>query len=218
MESRKPTQSERDTRLVRSMISGLSHEPAADGSANWPNAEMLARITNVVGAAVQAAHLCEEREDSLQNALLRYWQLARENPGKSTSWYLVRCRGFIQDGLKRGTSVDSPKRRRFGCPIADGSGDEEFAEIPELAFEIDPQKLISVLDALKEMQVRLNGRENAILELLFEGNGTRQVAKCLHISPSAVSKCNRQIRSVALQIGLCREAEAAGRKNKNENK
>jgi hypothetical protein len=213
MESRKPAIEVPDAGSVPP-----SPNPAPDVSPSWPNLEMLARIAKLVAFVVDAARLPEEREDSYQSALLRYCQLARENPGKSTSWYLVRCRGFIQDGLKRGTSVDSPKRRRFGCPIADETGDEDFAGIPELVFEIDPHKLISVLDALKEMRVRLDGRENAILELLFEGNGTREVAKCLHISPSAVSKCNRRIRSVALQIGLCREAKAARRKNKNEKK
>jgi hypothetical protein len=179
-------------------------DPAPDASSSWPNLEMLARIAKLVGFVVEASCLPEEREDSLQNALLRYWQLARENPGKSTSWYLVRCRGFIQDRLKRGTSVDSPKRRRLGCSI-DVLHEGDSPGMPELVSEINPAEMTSVLDALEEMRVRLDGRENAILELLIEGDGTREVAQNLNISPAAVSNRRRRIRSVAREIGFFRE-------------
>ena len=84
---------------------------------------------------------------------------------------------------------------------------------PELVSETNPAQLVSVLDALNEMRARLDGRENAILQLLFEGNTTREVAKRVHISPAAVSKRRRRIRSVAREIGFCREDLRGEREN-----
>jgi hypothetical protein len=171
-----------------------------DQKAHWLNTELLAAIGKVSAAAALAAHMPEERDDSLQNALLCYWQLSSNNPGKSNSWYLVRCRGFIRDRLKQGISVDSPKRRRLGCSLGE-EGQKE--DIPELVEKTDPAQLVAIFDALKEICVRLDNRENVVLQLLLDGNGTREIAKSLHLSPSAVSNVNRRIRSVARQIGLC---------------
>jgi RNA polymerase sigma factor (sigma-70 family) len=203
-----------ESRKSDSAISGPAHEPAPDAISNWPNADMFARISKLAAAAARAAHLPEEREDGLQSALLRYWQLTQESPGKTASWYLLRCRGIILDRLKRGTSVDSPRRRWLGCSI-DAEDVEAMPGTPELVSETNPAQLVSILDALNEMRARLDGRENAILQLLFEGNTTREVAKRVHISPAAVSKRRRRIRSVAREIGFCREDLRSGRKIKN---
>ena len=66
------------------------------------------------------------REDLMQECLVRVWQLSREKPGQTRSWYLHNCRYHLQHCLDEGRSVDSFKRAngRKRVPI-DGTIDEE---------------------------------------------------------------------------------------------
>jgi RNA polymerase sigma factor (sigma-70 family) len=166
------------------------------------DARMVACVRDLVHRIVRAPHLSQEREDCMQEACIRFWQAASQKPARSLISCLRECRGFIRDMLKRGKSVDSPKRRWLGYSIDSKDPGPAWQSIPELVSEIDPEQQASASDALERIRVRLNPRGRTILQMFLEGSGAREIARRLHISPSAVGKSRLRIRIAATQIGL----------------
>jgi RNA polymerase sigma factor (sigma-70 family) len=174
------------------------------------DARMVGCVRDLVHRIVRAPHLSEEREDCMQEACIRFWQAASQKPARFPVSRLRECRGFIADMLKHGKSVDSPKRRWLGYSLDSKDPGPASQSIPELLSEIDPAQEASASDALERIRVRLTPRGRTILQLFLEGSGAREIARRLHISPSAVSKNRLRIRIIATQIGLspppCRTA------------
>lgn len=191
-------------RLERSKPTRQQPESANDGG-DFGDARVAACIEDMVDRIVRAPHLLQECEDCVQEAHTRFYQAMRENPGQSPSSCLDECRFFIRDSLKRGKSVDSPKRRWLGhfTDSTDSGTPEQI--IPELVSEIDPAQQASINDVLAQIRARLNTRQKTVLILLMEGGGTRGIARRLNISPSAVGKSRLRIRIVAAQIGFSPE-------------
>lgn len=145
-----------------------------------------------VEAAVRAAHLPEERDDCIQEALLRLSQGAPE-----PQWSF-----FVRDLLKRGKSLDSPKRRWRGRPVDCEDSRVNDSEAPQLRTDIDPAREASVKDLCEQLASRLTKRERVVFRLLLAGHRTREIALALRTSHSVISRASVQIRSLALQIGL----------------
>src|SRR5258708_25185368 len=67
------------------------------------------------------------QQDMLQECMLCLWEGESENPGRTVSWYLQRCRFHVQHWLVVGRSLDSPKRASAANRITINSDDEEPA-------------------------------------------------------------------------------------------
>lgn len=163
---------------------------------------MVSEIRNLVHAIVRGDYLQQEREDCLQETLLHLWQIMNANPAQEAGSQFSRCRGFIQNLLKHGRSIDSPKRRSLGRSIDSVDFRRSCEDIPQLNSNMNPYHDASARDDIEQVCVRLNSRDQEILSLALEGNGTREVAKRLRICASMVSKGARRIRAVALKVGL----------------
>src|SRR5262249_44796298 len=50
-------------------------------------------------------------DDLLQEAVIHFWLQEQREPGNSLSWYLQSCYFRLENYLRRGRSVDSPKHR-----------------------------------------------------------------------------------------------------------
>ena len=177
----------------------------------------VSEIRNLVHAIVRGDYLQQEREDCLQETLLHLWQIMNANPAQDAGSQFSRCRGFIQNLLKHGRSIDSPKRRSLGRSIDSVDFRRSCEDIPQLNSNMNPYHHASARDDIKQVCVRLNSRDQEILSLSLEGNGTREVAKRLHICASVVCKGTRRIRAVALKLGLNPGATNRSKK-KNEKK
>lgn len=164
--------------------------------------EIVARITRIVENVVHAARLSEEREDCIQEALLRFWQRAREQTAKKALWHLGGCGFFVRDRLKRGRCVDSPKRRYLRIPVPLDDDGNSIEELPQLVSNRDPSRYAAVNDDLKCLNRRLTQRSQAILQLFLEGHDQRDVARQLKISPALVCRSSGEIRAAALEMGL----------------
>lgn len=162
----------------------------------------IACVRNLVHAIVRAPHLQQDREDYLQEALLRFWEALRKSPWKSPASHLTYCRFFVRDSLKHGRSLDSPKRRPFGCSFQASQNLNSLLSLAAKVVDTDPLQEICAQDDFIQISIRLTMMDRSILKLLLEGNTVRQVARRLSMSPSSVGKSKLRIKSVAIQIGL----------------
>ena len=177
-------------------------EQATSSNSSGFDARTVAQIRDLVRWLVRAPHLKQEREDYIQEALLRFWQVMGKSPKiphHSLSHY---WRSFILDILRRGKSLDSPKRRWLGCSLDVDEVCPSSKAPDELVSTGDPSQEASASDDLIQILVRLSRGDQEILRLLVEGNGTREVARRLHISPSGVGKSKLRIQFAAAEIGL----------------
>lgn len=162
----------------------------------------ISTVKRLVCAITRAPYLQQEREDCLQEALLHFWQAMKKNPGQRLHSYLGGCRFFIKDRLKHGKSVDSLKRRWKGYSLDSFGATCPLPDTPELLSSVDPREQASAADDMSVMMSRLNRFDRIVLNLFVEGNGTREVARRLRVSPSGVGKSRERIRFIARQIGL----------------
>jgi DNA-directed RNA polymerase specialized sigma24 family protein len=135
-------------------------------------------------------------EDLLQEGLLCHWRAEVSNPGQSASWYRQRCRFCIQDCLKKGHSVDSPKHRCSTC-MSGGSPAFDSVAADEILQEI------CAGDAFHELERRLGAAEQRILRLLREELTLREIGQELHMSHVAVIARRRHIAAIAVGLGIC---------------
>ena len=161
------------------------------------------KISRIAEIAVRAAHLPQEREDCLQEALVRFWQVVRTSPGEPPGAFLRYCHCFIQDVLRHGRSLDSPKRRWLGCSLDSSQSCPSPSPLAGFIAHTDPLQEASANDDLAQIRARLTANDQMILMLLLEGNAAREVARRLSISPSGVGKSKLRIQSAAARIGLC---------------
>src|SRR5437016_926917 len=54
-------------------------------------------------------------DDLHQIALVHVLEIESKEPGQTVSWYLDSCKRHLGDYLKKGRSVDAPKRRHLAC-------------------------------------------------------------------------------------------------------
>src|ERR1041385_6205318 len=90
------------------------------------------------------------RDDLMQECLIRLWNLERDEPGRTRSWYLQNCRFHLQHWLDSGRSLDSLKRVDGHNRVSiDGMDDElPFGDHDihvELLAEVSANDIVSVL-------------------------------------------------------------------------
>ena len=163
---------------------------------------LLKTITTMVHIVVQAAHRPEDKEDCVQEALLRLWQRACEHPQRKLYWYLGDCRFFIRDLLRHGRCIDSPKRRFLGISLTSKENPTVLGALPQLISEGNPAQYAGLNDDLRHLRTALCPRSQDILSLFVEGYAGNEVAKKLKVSAALVSRSGAEIRAAAVAIGL----------------
>lgn len=157
------------------------------------------RIDRIVQAFVPAVEL---REDFRQEALIHFWRQTIEHPGKTPGWYSESCLRFVRDRLKKGRSIDAPKRQHLRIVIDGAIAEPHAGPTPMLLAPGDPAQEVSVEDSLEVIRDRLAETHRRVLNLLFDGYRVREVARELHISHPAVLRSRRCIAMAAIQIGI----------------
>lgn len=135
------------------------------------------------------------RDDLLQEGLLHLWEITRQRPGQTRSWYLQHCRFHLQRRLRIGRSLDSYKRRGGRISLSDH-------DLDVLKPRLDGDGLASARDILRLLWQRLSERERDILVGLVEGHAVRELARRLQVSHPTILKHRRAIAELALRLGI----------------
>lgn len=124
--------------------------------------------------------------DLFNATLAHLWAVESEFPGQTLSWYLQNCRSFTRDHLKAGRSLDSRKRR---------------GQLTELSQDImtkeDTFEDVSLKDILVELSLRLEPKDQSILDAIILEETQTEIARRCGISRQAVSKRRRKITAMA---------------------
>ena len=142
------------------------------------------------------------REDLTQEALVHLWLREKERPGQTRSWYVQSCRFHLQNYLRNGRSVDSPRRHRFLCVSAET---EAFRAVPSDHESVSSRSvlaLVSTREILSLLGKWLSPVERGILSCLAEGLGMREIASRLNLSHTSVIRYRRKIASLAVRLGV----------------
>ena len=146
------------------------------------------------------------REDLMQEALIRYWQVQESNPGQTRYWYVHNCRFHLLHYLAAGRSIDSPKRR--ASQVQPSQEDDEADFVEALPAEDDLVDDVSARDMFMTLSQSLSAREKAVLQWFAEGLGTCEIARRMGISHPMVIKHRRKIASFAKQfLGACQACQ-----------
>jgi len=116
--------------------------------------------------------------------------------GRTRSWCLEHCCGWLRDHLKKGHDLYSHGRSRCRVELQEEC-DELCFQAREARLDDSQWRLVEARSLLSELRRRLGPRDQSILDLLAEGCGQRQIAEKLGITQPAVSKHWRKIVAVA---------------------
>src|SRR5258708_7565266 len=97
------------------------------------------------------------REDLMQEALIRFWQMQESNPGQTKAWYVQNCRFHLLHYLAAGRSIDSPKRR--ASQVTPEHEEEEFDLIESLPGNDGVVDDVSARDIFTTLSKSLSEKE-----------------------------------------------------------
>ncbi len=141
-------------------------------------------------------------DDLYQDATLHLFVLETNHPGQTRSWYLQRCKRYLQDLLNRGRSLDSPKRHSLQVQLED-EFEDEYSQGEWLSIDGQILSSVSAHDLRDQISRQLSStRARATLVLLEKGLDQREIASELPVSQQAVSKLLPPIRAAALLLGF----------------
>jgi hypothetical protein len=141
------------------------------------------------------------RQDMLQECLLCLWLAECENPGRTVSWYLQRCRFHVQHWLVLGRSLDSPKRANTANRIII-DGNEEEPALAEHHTNGEVLDTVCVRDLITTLAKRLKPNERFVLGGLAAGLTLREVAFKTKLSYPTALKYRRKIAALTLKLGI----------------
>ena len=140
-------------------------------------------------------------QDLMQEALLHLCQNEPLDPSLDWQSYLRRCRFHLSHYLKRGRSIDSPKRAACRCSFDDlvaGNGDHPNGlDQPDSAPWMDD---IIHRDLVRTLLARVRPRERFVLIRICRGYTLTEIAKELGVSVCAASKCSSRIAVQARKL------------------
>jgi len=142
-------------------------------------------------------------DDLFQEALIHIWRKELAFPGQTEAYYFQSCRCHMIDYLRRGRSIDAPKRTHGRCN-EDGlteENDSESSPTYPVAHE-DTVSSVSVRDMLNQLLPLLDELGQAVLQHLAEGVTARDIAQKFGLTHQAVSKRRRKIAATARQLGI----------------
>jgi DNA-directed RNA polymerase specialized sigma24 family protein len=147
------------------------------------------------------SHWRAEHDDLIQEGLIHLWSSENQSPGRTRSWYLRGCKLHLRNVMRRGSSVDSPKRRN-------GPSLQSFNDIEHLHAPTDAEDESGVFSRVCAREVaeilfrHLSPEDQVLVWMLVSGISKRSIALRLNISHTAVQKRHRRIAQTASKIGL----------------
>jgi hypothetical protein len=137
----------------------------------------------------------------LQECMICLWLVENQNPGRTVSWYLQRCRFHVQHWLVLGRSLDSPKRAGPTNRILIDSNAEEPA-LAEYHTKGEVLDSVCVRDLIATLARRLKPRERFVLGGLAAGFTLREVASKSKLSYPTALKYRRKIAAMTVKLGI----------------
>src|SRR6266404_1014256 len=141
------------------------------------------------------------QEDLMQESLIHLWEIERNRPGRTRSWYLQSCSFHIRHRLVAGRSLDSPKRAREDKRIAIDESDSEAA-LPEYHTNGELFEAVSFRDTFSTLAKHLKPGEQVVLCGLAEDLAIREIASKFGLSRPTVLKYRRKIAALTIRLGI----------------
>jgi DNA-directed RNA polymerase specialized sigma24 family protein len=153
-------------------------------------------------------------EDLLQEALVHLWQQECRWPGRSARWYLRSCQFHLQNQLRHGRSIDSPKRRnRHVVPLGENADPQGLVDTrSDWTAGAEVFDDVVARDLTSTLRQWLTPVERRILACLLDGLGVRETGRRLKVSHTFVALKRRQIADIfrALDVGCLRKGPSPG--------
>lgn len=148
-----------------------------------------------------------QAEDLYQEAIIHLWKLEKSCPHHTRSWYLQNCQHFVQDQLRAGRSVDSPKRARQRVAFDDGASAASVASEDDGARENSwsEDEAVSTAcfhDLVEKLQSSANPAEFKILQMLFDGFCVNDIARSFGVSHTTIHKQRRRLVALANRLDI----------------
>jgi DNA-directed RNA polymerase specialized sigma24 family protein len=132
------------------------------------------------------------RDDLTQEALVHLWMVKTRRPGQTNSWYLQSCKFRLQHYLNSGRSIDSMKRHggRVSINPKTPEPDENFDLIDTGASVFSS---VSARDLIAQLSRNLLPEEQAVLDCLADGLGSREIGRKLNVSHTIIMKRRQKL-------------------------
>jgi hypothetical protein len=139
------------------------------------------------------------QQDLTQECAVHLCQVERDQPDRTTSWYLLSCRFHAQHWLAAGRSVDSFKRasQRLMKQI-DGVVEDEFSEVDHTNGDVMEQ--ICARDLAATLLCRLGPREQVVFRGLAAGSTLREIASNQDLSYPTALRSRRKIAKLVSEL------------------
>lgn len=157
------------------------------------------------------------RDDLLQEAMVHLWLTETRRPGQTPSWYLQSCRFHLQHYLNSGKSIDSLRRWREQLRLPDYTDDDDISNEPGDSGN-SVFTYVSAREIVALLKLRLSAQEQAVLDCLADGLGTREAGRKLKLSHTMVIRHRRRIASLFTRLEMPLHVNGSRESNKNGNK
>jgi DNA-directed RNA polymerase specialized sigma24 family protein len=138
----------------------------------------------------------EMQRDLMQEMFVHLVRMQTRQPDKTPSWHLKGCEFHARNYLKRGRSIDSPKRAKNGVAPAQS----ELTGFGDVADPVDLSGEIITRDLVERLQPHLSAMQKRVLVLLSKGCGVREAARELGITHAGVIKHRKKIARIAHEL------------------
>lgn len=139
------------------------------------------------------------QEDLVQEAVIHLWQEEQRHPHQSQAWYLRSCWFHVRNRMRKGRSVDSP-RRRNGHVVSLDDLDESSDALRDATTNGSVLESVVLRDLLSALSEGLTSLEREILACVLNGLSTRETARRLHLSHTCVATKRRQIAARLIKL------------------
>lgn len=151
-------------------------------------------------------------DDLVQEAVVHFWVVKSQLPGRTQSWYLQSCEYHLRNYLRSGRSLDSLKHRTAKLTTPDLKSDTPeddmlLEPLDQVSWREETLAQVAAHDMVSELSRWLSARQKLILNDLADGLGVREIAQRLGISHKAVGRHRRKIAILARKVGIVPPSE-----------
>ncbi len=152
-----------------------------------------------------------------RKAMVHLWLTETRRPGQTPSWYLQSCRFHLQHYLNSGKSIDSLRRWREQSRLPDYTDDDDTSNEPGDSGN-SVFTYVSAREIVALLKLGLSAQEQAVLDCLADGLGTREIGRKLKLSHTMVIRHRRRIASLFTRLEMPLHVNGSRESNKNGNK
>jgi DNA-directed RNA polymerase specialized sigma24 family protein len=161
-------------------------------------------VRNLRGIAAKLTTNAELQKDLMQEMFLHLTHVEAVEAGQTLSWYLKGCEFHARNYLKRGRSIDSPKRAHHAVALDETPSDEDRRDgngpQPQPLGPIEIQGEMLSTDLVNQIMPRLTDMQRRVLLLLLKGYGVREAGREIGITHPAVIKHRKKIARIAHEL------------------